>query len=48
MSTASEDMAEVFSHLINKTKINNEDQILLNKVNFIKEKMKLIDKEFKF
>jgi hypothetical protein len=48
MSTASEDMAEVFSHLAINADINNEDQILVNKVNFIKEKMKLIDKEFKF
>src|SRR5210317_1593440 len=48
MSTASEDMAEVFSHLAINSDINNEDHILVNKVNFIKEKMKLIDKEFKF
>jgi hypothetical protein len=48
MSTASEDMAEVFSHLAINADINNEDQILVNKVNFIKEKMKLIDSEFKF
>ena len=48
MSTASEDMAEVFSHLAINADINNEDQILVNKVNFIKEKMKLIDNEFKF
>ena len=48
MSTASEDMAEVYSHLAINADINNEDQILVNKVNFIKEKMKLIDKEFKF
>ena len=48
MSTASEDMAEVFSHLAINADINNEDQILVNKVNFIKEKMKLIANEFKF
>ncbi|NCX65563.1 MAG: hypothetical protein EBX08_03630, partial [Proteobacteria bacterium] len=48
MSTASEDMAEVFSHLAINADINNEDQILVNKVNFIKEQMKLIDNEFKF
>ncbi len=41
-------MAEVYSHLAINADINNEDQILVNKVNFIKEKMKLIDKEFKF
>ena len=48
MSTPSEDMAEVFSHLAINADINNEDQTLLNKVNFIQRKMKLIDNEFKF
>ena len=45
-STASEDMAEVFSHLMIGTKLNNKDPILEKKINFIKEKLLRIDPNF--
>ena len=45
-STASEDMAEVFSHLMIGTKLNNKDPILEKKINFIKEKLLKIDPNF--
>ena len=52
MSTASEDMAEVFSFLIiSKKKIENKalmDPILNKKILFIKRKILEIDKNFKF
>ena len=52
-STASEDMAEVYSHLIffdsKKIKeIRNSDIILNKKISYIENKIKLIDNSFKF
>jgi len=52
-STASEDMAEVYSHMIHlkKTKINQirkSDPILNNKISYIENKIKEIDKTFTF
>ena len=47
-STPSEDMAEVFSHLIKKKYINSNDKILNKKVEFIKNKLKKIDNTFVF
>ena len=52
-STASEDMAEVYSHIIflNKKKIDkirNSDPILNNKISYIKNKIKKIDNSFTF
>ena len=48
-STASEDMAEVFSHLmINKNLAFENDLILKNKINFIKKGLYEIDKNFQF
>ena len=48
-STASEDMAEVFSHLmINKNLTLENDLILKNKINFIKKGLYEIDKNFQF
>jgi len=47
-STASEDMAEVFSHLIFKIKKPNNDPILKKKETFIKKNLLKIDKNFKF
>lgn len=46
-STASEDMAEVFSHIIIKNEIK-DDLILEKKVNFIKTNLLKIDSSFKF
>jgi len=46
-STVSEDMAEVFSHIIIKNKIK-DDLILEKKVNFIKTNLLKIDSSFKF
>ncbi len=46
-STASEDMAEVFSHIIIKN-IIKDDLILEKKVNFIKTNLLKIDSSFKF
>ena len=52
MSTASEDMAEIFSFLmtdkVNLSKIILRDPILNNKVNFIVGETKKIDNNFKF
>ena len=52
MSTASEDMAEVFSFLMtDKKKIENKsikDPILSKKISFIKINILKIDKNFKF
>jgi len=52
MSTASEDMAEVFSFLmIDKNNINNKatkDSILNNKISFIKKNILKIDNKFDF
>ena len=48
-STASEDMAEVFSHLmVYKDKIYNDDLIIKKKIQFIKENIAMIDTTFKF
>ena len=48
-STSSEDMAEVFSHLIfYQNKINIEDPIIKKKILFIKESILKIDDSFNF
>jgi len=46
-STASEDMAEVFSHIMMKLIPNNDDPILENKIHFLKSKLQVLDKNFK-
>jgi hypothetical protein len=45
-STASEDMAEVFSHLMIGLNLNNNDPILEKKIQFIKNNLLKIDKNF--
>ena len=45
-STASEDMAEVFSHLIVGSSLNNSDKILEKKIQFIKTNLLKIDENF--
>ena len=45
-STASEDMAEVFSHLMIGTNLKNKDTILEKKINFIKKNLLRIDPNF--
>ena len=45
-STASEDMAEVFSHLMIGLRPNNSDPILEKKIQFIKNNLLRIDKNF--
>ena len=45
-STASEDMAEVFSHLMIDTDLSNIDPILNKKIQFIKKNLLKIDKDF--
>ena len=45
-STASEDMAEVFSHLMIGLRPNNSDPILEKKIQFIKKNLLKIDKNF--
>ena len=45
-STASEDMAEVFSHLMIGINLNNLDPILEKKINFIKTNLLKIDQNF--
>jgi len=47
-TTASEDMAEVFSHLIMDRYQNANDNILNKKVEFIKDKINKIDITFEF
>jgi hypothetical protein len=48
-STASEDMAEVFSHLMfYQNKINSDDPIINKKIKFIKKNILKIDNNFKF
>jgi hypothetical protein len=48
-STASEDMAEVFSHLIfYKNKVHSNDPIIEKKILFIKKNVLKIDNTFKF
>ena len=52
MSTASEDMAEIFSFMMtdmdNLSTISQEDSILKNKVNFLISEIQKIDNNFKF
>jgi len=45
-STASEDMAEVFSHLMIGLSLNNSDPILEKKIQFIKNNLLKIDENF--
>jgi len=45
-STASEDMAEVFSHLMINSDLSNVDPILNKKIQFIKKNLLKIDKDF--
>ena len=45
-STASEDMAEVFSHIMIGANLKNVDPILQKKINFIREKLLTIDPNF--
>ena len=45
-STASEDMAEVFSHLMIGLDLNNNDPILNKKIQFIKTNLLKIDENF--
>ena len=45
-STASEDMAEVFSHLMMGVNLNNFDPILEKKIDFIKNTIQKIDENF--
>ena len=45
-STASEDMAEVFSHMMMGVNLKNLDPILEKKINFIKTNIKKIDQNF--
>jgi len=45
-STASEDMAEVFSHLMINSSPNNSDPILEKKIQFIKNNLLKIDENF--
>ena len=46
-STASEDMAEVFSHLIIGSSVDNKDSILQKKIKFIRDNLLKIDQNFK-
>src|SRR5210317_1458345 len=46
-TTASEDMAEVYSHLMISKFPEKIDQVLQEKIQFIKSKIKLIDQNFK-
>ena len=48
MTIPSEDMSEVYSHLIMKNYKNSDDKILNNKIKFIKDKLKKIDSTFIF
>ena len=48
MTIPSEDMAEVFSHLITRNYKNSNDKILNKKIEFIKDKLKEIDNNFIF
>ena len=48
-STASEDMAEIFSHIIfYKNKIKSKDPIIKKKIQFIKKSILKIDNTFNF
>ena len=44
----SEDMAEVFSHLITDRYQNSNDNILNQKIEFIKDKLNKLDNTFEF
>ena len=48
MTIPSEDMAEVYSHLIMRNYKNSDDKILNKKIKFIKDKLKKIDSTFVF
>ena len=48
MTIPSEDMAEVYSHLINENYEVSDDKILNKKIQFIKDKLKEIDNTFVF
>jgi hypothetical protein len=48
MTIPSEDMAEVFSHLMTENYKIQDDEILNKKIRFIKEKLNEIDKTFVF
>jgi hypothetical protein len=48
MTIPSEDMAEIYSHLIMGNYKNSDDKILNNKIKFIKDKLKKIDSTFVF
>ena len=48
MTIPSEDMAEVFSHLITRNYKILDDEILNKKIKFIKDKLKKIDNTFVF
>jgi hypothetical protein len=48
MTIPSEDMAEVFSHLIIGNYKNSNDKILNKKIKFIQDKLKEIDNSFIF
>ena len=48
MTTPSEDMAEVYSHLITGNYKNSNDIILNKKINFIKDILKEVDSNFVF
>ena len=48
MTIPSEDMAEVYSHLITGNYENSDDEILNKKIKFIKDKLKEIDNTFVF
>ena len=48
MTIPSEDMAEVYSHLITRNFKTSNDEILNKKIEFIKERLKIIDDTFIF
>ena len=48
MTIPSEDMAEVYSHLITGNYKISDDKILNKKIKFIKNKLKEIDSNFLF
>ena len=48
MTIPSEDMAEVYSHLIMGNYKNSDDKILNQKIKFIKDRLNEIDNTFLF
>jgi hypothetical protein len=48
MTIPSEDMAEVYSHLISGNYKNTNDEILNKKIKFIKDRLNEIDNTFEF